>query len=237
MAATSSSSVGASALQVLEHHALVKVGGGLNKLLVVLPGLLQVLLGDGDLADVGTQVVAVGVGLHPEDVYDPREGVLAADGELHDHGPRPQALLHGADDEPKVGPGLVHLVGEGDPGHLVLLRLAPDGLGLGLHPLAGVKDHDGPVQHPHGALHLNGEVHVAGGVNDVDAVVPPEAGGHGGGDGDAPLPFLLHEVHGGRALVHLADLVDLAGVVEDALGGGGLTGVNVRGDADVAKPL
>jgi hypothetical protein len=37
--------------------------------------------------------------------------------------------------------------------------------------------------------------------------------------------------------VHLADLVDLAGVVEDALGGGGLTGVNVRGDADVAKPL
>ena len=36
--------------------------------------------------------------------------------------------------------------------------------------------------------------------------------------------------------MHLADLVDLLGVEEDALGDGGLTGVNVRDDADVADP-
>jgi hypothetical protein len=34
--------------------------------------------------------------------------------------------------------------------------------------------------------------------------------------------------------VHFADFVHLAGVVEDALAGGGLAGVNVRHDADVA---
>ena len=90
-------------------------------------------------------------------------------------------------------------------------------------------------------LHFDGEVHVARGIDDVDAVldaVPePEAGGGGGRDGDAPLLLLLHPVHRGRALVHFTDLVVLAGVVEDALGGGRLPGIDVGHDADVAIPV
>lgn len=35
--------------------------------------------------------------------------------------------------------------------------------------------------------HLQGEVHVARGVNDVDGVSVPRAGGGSGGDGDATL--------------------------------------------------
>jgi len=72
--------------------------------------------------------------------------------------------------------------------------------------------------------HLQREVDVAGCINDVDGVVVPVAGGGGGGDGDAALLLLHHPVHGGRALVHLADLVGAAGVVQDALSGGGLHG-------------
>jgi len=49
--------------------------------------------------------------------------------------------------------------------------------------------------------------------------------------------FLLHVVHDGRAVVHLADLVRDAGVEQDALGGRGLAGVNVRRDADVPVAL
>jgi hypothetical protein len=45
---------------------------------------------------------------------------------------------------------------------------------------------------------------------------------------------LLHPVHRGSALVDLTDLVGDAGVEEDALGGGGLAGVDVSHDADVA---
>lgn len=44
----------------------------------------------------------------------------------------------------------------------------------------------------------------------------PRACGGGGLDGDAALLLFLEEVHGGGALVDLADLVVLAGVVEDA---------------------
>ena len=74
-------------------------------------------------------------------------------------------------------------------------------------------------------------------VNAVFLALRPEAGGGGGGDGDAALALLLHPVGHGGAFMHLADLVDHAGVEEDALGERRLAGVDVRGDADVARPL
>ena len=101
-----------------------------------------------------------------------------------------------------------------------------------------------PIEHAQGTLHLDGEVDVPGGVEDVDAMLGeglvhalPEAGGGGGGDGDAALLFLLHVVHHGRAVMHLADLVRDAGVEQDALGRRRLPRVDVRGDADVPIAL
>ena len=44
----------------------------------------------------------------------------------------------------------------------------------------------------------------------------------------------IGEVHEGTTVMDLADLMRLAGVVEDALGRGGLAGIDVRHDADVA---
>ena len=46
--------------------------------------------------------------------------------------------------------------------------------------------------------------------------------------------YKIGEVHDGRPLVHLAELVRAAGVKEDALGRRRLTGVDVRHDPDVA---
>src|SRR5205085_10656804 len=89
------------------------------------------------------------------------------------------------------------------------------------------------------ALNLHREVHVPRRVNDIDSmldvVMLPEAGRRGTGDRDAALLFLFHPVHRGRALVHLADLVRDARVEEHTLGGRGLTGINVRHDADIAE--
>ena len=78
---------------------------------------------------------------------------------------------------------------------------------------------------------------MAGRVDDVDAVVVPDARGGGGRDGDATLLLLRHVVHGRGAVVHFTDLVALARVVEDALGGSGLAGVDVGHDADIACAL
>jgi hypothetical protein len=65
----------------------------------------------------------------------------------------------------------------------------------------------------------------------------PKTGDSGRGNGDAALALLLHPVGGGLALVHLADLVLGAGVVEHALRRGGLARVDVRDDAEVTNFL
>ena len=63
---------------------------------------------------------------------------------------------------------------------------------------------------------------------------PARSSRRGRRDRDAALLLLLHPVHRGRALVDLADLVGLTGVVEDPLGRGRLARVDVRHDPDVA---
>ena len=56
-------------------------------------------------------------------------------------------------------------------------------------------------------------------------------------DGDAALAFLLHPVRHGVAVIHVADLVDQAGVKKNPLRGRRLARVNVGRDADVARAL
>jgi hypothetical protein len=71
----------------------------------------------------------------------------------------------------EVGPDLVHLVHERDAGDLVAVGLAPDRLALGLDAVAAVEHRHGAVEDAQRALDLDGEVHVAGRVDDVDAVL------------------------------------------------------------------
>src|SRR5581483_4565500 len=99
-----------------------------------------------------------------------------------------------------------------------------------------------PVEHHHAAVKdtqrafdFDGEVNVAGSIDDVDAVIAPEAGRSSGSDGNSPLALLLHIVHGGSAFVDLADAVGFARVEQDPFGHGCLAGIDVRDDADVAR--
>ena len=134
----------------------------------------------------------------------------------------------------EVGADAVHLVDEGDARHAVAVGLAPDRLGLRLTPPTAQNTTTAPSSTRSERSTSTVKSTWPGRVNDVDLVLAPEAGGGGGGDGDAALLLLGHPVHRGGALVHLAHPVELAGVEEDALGGGGLAGVNVGGDADIA---
>src|SRR5207247_11311103 len=134
-------------------------------------------------------------------------------------------------------PDAVRLVDEGHARHPVAVGLPPDRLGLRLDAAHAAEDGDRAVEHAEAPLDLDGEVDVPGRVDDVHAVLAPEAGGRGRGDGDPAFLLLHHPVHHRGALVHLADLVADARVVEDALGRGGLAGIDVRHDADVARLL
>ena len=220
----------------------------LDELVVVVGDLVEQRLarGLGDLEvlgrDVGdlellAEVVLVDDRLHVDQVDDPAELGLGADRQLDRHGVRAEAVDHRLDALLEVRADAVHLVDVGDARHVVLVGLAPHGLGLRLDAGDGVEQRDRAVEHAQRALHLDGEVDVAGRVDDVDPMALPLRGGRRGGDGDAALLLLLHPVHRGRALVDLADLVRAAGVVEDPLGRRRLARVDVGHDPDVAGLL
>ncbi len=75
---------------------------------------------------------------------------------------------------------------------------------------------------------------MAGGVDDVEAVAFPEAADSSGLNGNPALGFLFHEVGSGLTLVYFTQLVDTAGEFEDTFGSGGLTGINVGEDTNIA---
>ena len=223
------------ALEVLVGERVVRLGDDLDHLLAPLLGVRLERLRDLDDVDLRAEVVAVQDRLHLDEVDDALEAVLAADRELDRHGPGAEAVDDHVDAAPEVGARAVELVDEADARHGVLVRLAPDRLGLGLDAGDAVEDDDRAIEHAEAALDLDREVHVPGRIDDVDLVVVPEAGRGRGGDGDAALLLLRHPVHRRRALMDLAELVDLLRVEEDPLGHGRLARVDVGDDPDVPR--
>ena len=224
----------------LLHELVIKAGSSVEELLA---------LGGSDVGELSRDLVhrlgvghALVVGLevpcgHGNEVDNAPEVVLGAHRNLSGDGVSVEALLHGLDSVEEVSAHAVILVDKSDAGDVEGGSLTPHGLGLGLNASNGVEDSDSAVENAQAALDLSGEVDVARGVDDLDAVVGtvllPEARGSSGGNGYATLLLLNHPVHGGSALMNLTDLVGLAGVVKNTLGRGGLTSIDVSHDADV----
>src|SRR4051812_12378127 len=169
------------AAEVLLEQRVVALGDGLDQLGAILLGLLDEVGRDlldlvlGAHLDVTLGVAAPGQRAHVDEVDDALEVALGADRDLQHERLRAEALHDGVDGEVEVGAELVHLVDEANARDVVLVGLAPDGLGLGPNALLAVEHGDRTVEHAERALHLDREVHVAGGVDDVDLVVGPEA--------------------------------------------------------------
>ena len=172
-----------------------------------------------------------------DEIDDPDEVALDADRQLQHHRLGAQPIIDHRDAAREIGADAIHLVDKADPRDAVFVGLPPDGLRLGLDAGDRVEYRDGPVEHPQAALDLDREIDVARRVDDVDAMVLPKAGGRGRGDRNAALLLLRHPIHRRGAFVHLAHLIGAAGVIEDALGGGCLTGIDMRHDADVSVSL
>ena len=71
-------------------------------------------------------------------------------------------------------------------------------------------------------------------VDEVDPVTVPAAAHGGGEDGDPAVTLLGVEVGHGRAVMDFAALVGDSGDVQDPFGDGGLAGVDMGEDAQVA---
>jgi hypothetical protein len=231
--------------QVLFHQFVGRFSGGLDHLLA--PHLAVGPQAVGNLAalELHAETVFVPVdGLHLDQIHDTLEPFLGSDRQLDRHRVGTQPGLNLLNHPQEIGSGAIHLVDERQPRHSIPVGLPPDGFGLRLDATHRAEDRAGTIQHPQRAFHFNGEIDVARSVDDVDAMLvelaghaTPEAGRGGGGDGDPPFLFLHHPIHGGGTVVDLAQLVGDARVEQDALGHGGLAGIDVGHDAEVTIAL
>src|SRR5690606_25730961 len=114
-------------------------------------------------------------GIHLDQVDDAFEVALGTDRKLHHDRLDAETLIQGVEAVVKIGADLVHLVDEDQPRDIVLVRLPPDGFRLRLNALVAVEQRDGAIEHTERTLHLDGEVNVAGRVDDVEAVHAPIA--------------------------------------------------------------
>ena len=222
------------AFEVEFHDGVVDFGETLDQVIERLLGLLLIFRGDVVFDDLRAVRAFVAVGLLVDDLDVAAEVGFGPDGKGDRHDGRAELLAHFIDDTVEIRAGTVHLVDERENRHVVFLGLTPHGFRLGLDAADRAEDGDGAVEHAEGALDLGSEVDVTGSVDEVDAMLQPEAGGGGGRNGDAAFLFLDHPVHRSSAFMDLAHLVALAGVVEDTLGKRGLAGVDVSHDPDVA---
>ena len=167
------------AAEVLLRERVVHLGDVLDHLgMVLLAQLLHVL---GYLLDtyVLAKVVVIHIRFHLDKVYDAPEGILGSDGELDGNGVAVEPVLHHLDDAEEIRAHDVHFVYIHHAGNMVAVRLAPDGLRLGLYAALGAEYRYGSVEHAQRTFDLHGEIDVTGSVDDIDPVIAPEASGSG----------------------------------------------------------
>ena len=235
-------------VEIFHHQLFVVFGDGFDQFAAVFLSQLLHILGDLLHADILAQVIVIDVGFHLKQVDNALERLLLADGKLQGDGVRLQAVLDHVQHVIEIRAHDVHLIDVNHAGDMILVGLMPHGLRLRLNTTFCAHNGNAAVQYTQGAFHLNGEVHVARGVDDVDSEtvlfgkgrvvlilgMAPIACGGSGSDRDATLLLLRHPVHRRSAVVRLTDFVVDACIEQDALGGRGLACVDMGHNADVS---
>ena len=180
------------------------------------------------------QVIVIDVGVHIHQINNTLKGLLTANWELNGYRVALQPVMHHIQHMIEIRAHDVHLVHVDHARYVIVISLPPDSFGLRLHAALCTQHRHASVQHSKRALNFNREIHVARGIDDVDAGVTPEAGCRSRGDSDTTLLFLRHPVHGRCTLMRLTQLVVDSGIEQDTFCRRGLPGVNVSHDTDIS---
>ena len=157
---------GLGSFEILVHQGIVALGGCLDELVPPLGDSVQHVLGD-----VGVLVVhqllagLVDDRLAGDQVNDSFEFLFCPDREADRNSGGTELGLDLLDACEEIGTDPVHLVHIGNLRHVVLVCLAPYGLGLRLHAPDSAESCDRTVQDTQRTLHLHREVDVAGSVD------------------------------------------------------------------------
>ena len=233
------------AFQILVEQRFVCFSGGFHQLLM--PFLAIVHHVGGNIAVFKASALGRVIPpdfFHADQIDHADEFVFSTNRQLNRHGIATQPQIDLLNTAQEIGAGTIHLVDEGNARHLVLVHLAPDSLGLRLHTRHSAENRHRTVQHTQAALDFDGEIHVPGSIDDVDAMLGkvaihalPEAGGRSRGDGDTAFLLLLHVIHDRCAVMHFADFVGHAGIKQNAFCCGCLARINVRRNTNISVAL
>jgi len=167
-------------LENLHHEILVVVGGDLEQLGTVELGVIRQLGRNLNFVPAGTQVFAVpNQSLHLDQVDDTLIIGLGTDGKLQDSHSLGEPFLDGVEHEVEISSGAIHLVDETHSRDRIAVGLTPHRLGLRFNTGDTVEHGYRAVKYTKGTLYLDGEVDVAGRVDDVDPMIVPDAVGCG----------------------------------------------------------
>ena len=120
--------------QVVLHEVIIEEGELFEELLPIFLGRLSGPPAGWISPEDGAEGLLVpDDSLHGDQIDDTVEAVLSAQGYLERYRVGPELFGHHIDDAKKIGAEPVELVDEGDPRHVVLVCLVPDGLRLGLN--------------------------------------------------------------------------------------------------------
>jgi len=78
---------------------------------------------------------------------------------------------------------------------------------LRFYPSHSAENGDHPVQNPQATLDFYREINMTGSIDDVDAVISPQASCGGRSNRNPPLLLLLHPIHHRCSFMHLSHLV------------------------------
>ena len=163
---------GRGVIEVLGHEVVVVLGDFLEHLVTVLLGLVAQSGGDFLYGVVGAHGLVVPEdSLHRDKVNNALEGLFGADGYLDGAGICSEHILELAHYFEEVGARAVHLVDVTDTRNVVLVGLTPYRLGLGLYAADGAECGHSAVEDTERALHLDREVNVSRGVDQIDFIL------------------------------------------------------------------
>ena len=234
--------VGLVAFEILFHHVIVLLDSKLDQLFAIFSRFVGHILRDFTISIFGTQIfVLPGDRTLVHQIDETDQARFNADRQIENRWGRAETIDDRLYAEFEIRAGAVELVDEAHPRHFIFVSLAPNGFGLRLNAGNAIETGNRAIEHTQRTLNFNGEVNMAWRINDIDPVLGtlavigiPETGRRSRGNGNTPLLLLLHPVHRRRAIMHFADFIGLAGIIQDTFRSGRLAGINMGHDADIA---
>jgi hypothetical protein len=157
-------------------------------------------------------------GLHRDEIDDPCEVLLLADGHLDGHAVAAERGAHRLERAIEARALAIEAGADDQARELELLGVGPDFLGGHLHAGDGIDDDDRRLDDAKRRARVRQEVAHPGRVDEVDLVLVPLEAGERGGEGVLAGDGLVVEVGDGRALVHLAESIHGRGVEQERRG-------------------